>query len=355
MPIRTRPDCSRAFTLIEMLLALALAAVVLSALQSLILIAGRAIPDPEGIQSTTVEAADVLERLAAEVSVAVEVLDMNANDITFSLNDWTGDGVVETVRYGWSGVAGDPLLRAVNGGAASVLIGSVESFALAPVTRSTDTYVAGGEQQMDHQLVQSIGVQDSTPDPLDKNGAYAQRIVPDLPTDAVSWQIRDVSFWVQSEGGSSGAIIAEIRDVDAGTGLPGNILYKERRYQTVAVASALVRVDLSFDTVRFSPTEDVCLVIRAEDAGVACDVDFGLASSSLNGRTAWTSSDGGASWSEAPLRALHNEITAKICTQTSNVETRTELVELEEALVLGAPAVTIRRSVRPLNTPEVLP
>ena len=354
MTRRVKPTRRSAFTMIEMLLALALAAIVLSALQSLILVAGRAIPDAQGVQSSTVEAADVLERLAAEVSVAVEVLELNTNGITFSLNDWTGDSVVETVKYAWSGVVGDPLLRAVNGGTASVLVGAVESFTLSSVTNSTDTYVAGDEQSLDDQLVQAISVLDALPDPVDTTTAYAQQIVPDLPADTVSWRIRDVSFWIQSESGSDGVILVEIRDVDSDTGKPGNILYKEKRYQTSSLGSALTRVDLGFDTVWFSPTDDVCLVIRTEDPGVACDLEFGLATS-LNGPVAWSSSDGGSSWSVVPFSAMHHEITAEIRTQTSTVETRTELVELEGILVVGVPAVTIKRSVRPLNTPEVLP
>ncbi|MDQ7013195.1 MAG: type II secretion system protein [Planctomycetota bacterium] len=355
MRTRAKSTCRPAFTMIEMLLAFALAAIVLSALQSLILIAGRAIPDAQGVQSSTVEAADMLERLTAEVSVAIEVLEVNANDITFSLNDWTGDSVVETVRYAWSGVVGDPLLRAVNGGAASVLVGAVDSFTLSPVTQSTDIYVVGNEQTLDNQLVQSVSVLDAYPDPVNTTGAYAQRIVPDLPADTVDWRIRDVSFWIQSESGSDGKILVEIRNVDAITGLPGNIVYKEKRYKTSSLGSDLTRVDLGFDTVRFSPTDDVCLVIRAEDPVVACDLEFGLTTAFLNGRVAWKSSDGGSSWSAANYSAMHHEITAEIRTQTATIETRTELVELEGTLVAGVPAVTIKRSVRPLNTPEVLP
>ncbi len=352
---RVKPTRRTAFTMIEMLLALALAAVVLSALQSLILIAGRAIPDAQGVQSSTVAAADMLERLTAEVSVAVEVLEVNTSDITFSLNDWTGDSVVETVRYAWSGVPGDPLLRAVNGGAASVLVSSVESFVLSPQTQSTDIYVVGDEQEFDNQLVQAVSVLDVTPDPVDRTTAYAQRIVPDLPSDTVRWRIRDVSFWIQSESGSNGEILVEIRNVDADTRLPGDILYKKKRYSTASLESTLSRVDLGFNTVWFSPADDVCLVIRAENPDVACDIEFGLATSFLNGRVAWSSSDGGNLWAEVPFSAMAHEITAGIRTQTTLIETRTELVELQGALVVGAPAVEVMRTARPLNTPEVLP
>jgi prepilin-type N-terminal cleavage/methylation domain-containing protein len=143
------------FTLVEVLLSLALAAIVLSSMQSLIVIAGRAAPDADGPQRATVEAADALERLASEVSVAVEVTELDSHEVGFTVNDWTGDGVVETIKYGWSGTPGDPLLRAVNGGDAAVVVDGVRRFEVEAETAPRDVFISGDGEHLNDQGVQS--------------------------------------------------------------------------------------------------------------------------------------------------------------------------------------------------------
>lgn len=346
----------RAFTLVEVLLALALATIVLSALQSLIMIAGRAIPDLDGVQASTVAASDALERLTGEVSVAVEVLEVSATSITFSVNDWTGDDVLETIKYAWSGVAGDPLLRAVNGGNATVLIDSVESFSLAADTRQEDVFVGGNEQQLDGQLVQSIAVTTSgTARYVTPTAAFAQRIIPNLPADTSSWKVRDVKIWAHTWKLSTGLLIIELRGFDTASGTPTDQVYGTRTVDTSLVGGSGVAVTVDMNSSQMSPSQAVCFVVRTENSNVDSDLVFGLSTSGLGGRTAYVSGDGGASWTLSALNAIQNDITADIWVGSSGKETRTALVGLETMLQHGSPLTTVTRSVRPFNTPKVLP
>ncbi|MFG0258927.1 MAG: type II secretion system protein [Phycisphaerales bacterium JB041] len=351
----TRRARHAAFTLMEVMLALALATVVLGALQSLIMISGRAIPDTDGVQASTVGASDALERLAAEFSVAVEVLEVTPRSITFSVNDWTGDDRVETIKYGWSGVAGEPLLRAINGGSAAVLVESVESFSLTPGTSSIDVKIDGTETELNDRVVQSMDVLDLFADGLSGSKQYAQRLVPDLPADTVEWRVATVSIWVTSGGGSSGDLTVELRKFDTSTGYPTDSVYKSKDYNTSALGNGLTRIDLPFDSSKMGPNESVCLVVRAKDAGVSCVFVCGSPVLSLGGRSAFASSDGGRSWSSNSNKVWRHEVTADIWTDTGRDDTRTTMHRLDTSLATGSPLTTITRSVRPLNTPEVLP
>lgn len=337
------------------MLALALATIVLGALQSLIMIAGRAIPDTDGVQASTVTASDALERLAGEVSVALEVLDLTSRSITFSVNDWTGDDRVETIKYGWSGVAGDPLLRAINGGTARVLVESVQSFSLTPGTSSIDVEIDGMQTELNDQVVQSMWPLDSMYDYVNTTNAYAQRLVPNLPADTVEWRIATVSVWAYWGNGSDGDLILELRNFDTATGMPGDSVYKYKRFDTDVLGNGTTRIDLAFDSTKFGPTESVCLVARAEDASVSFCLWTGMYGLSLNGRTAMRSTDGGRTWAADVTQVWRHEVTADIWTDTGRDDTRTTMHRLETSLATGSPVTTITRSVRPLNTPEVLP
>lgn len=347
--------CRRAFTLAEVLLALALATVVLSALQSLIMIAGRAVPDPDGVQESAVSASDALERLAAEVSVAVEVLEVTPRSITFSVNDWTGDNRVETIKYGWSGVAGEPLLRAVNGGTAGVLVESVQSFSLAAGTESIDVEIDGVSTELNDRVVQSIDVLDLLADRVSTTRVYAQRLIPDLPANTVEWRVATVSIWVTSAYGSDGNLRVELRDYDSTTGKPGNSVYKYKDYNTDSLGNSLRRIDLAFDSPKMRPNESLCLVVRGKDADVSLVLVNGIPLLSFGARTGWSSSDGGASWSGSDSKVWRHEVTADVWTDTGRDDTRTTMHRLETSLGTGSPLTTISRSVRPLNTPEVVP
>lgn len=342
------------FTLVEVLLSLALAAIVLSSMQSLIVIAGRAAPDADGPQRATVDAADALERLASEVSVAVEVTELDSHEVGFTVNDWTGDGVVETIKYGWSGTPGDPLLRAVNGGDAAVVVDGVRRFEVGAETSTRNVFIAGDGEHLHDQRVQSVGVLDGLPDPVDTTRAYAQRIVPALPANTEKWRVRRVALWFAGAG-SDGDVIVEIQGVDGSSGQPNGNVYKRERFDSDVLGSVMQRVEVELKTPELAPGEQVCIVVRARDTDVDCEVSFGTATAVLGSRTGHRSTDGGGTWSTVSGFALRHEVFAEVWTHQGRTETRENLRSLTVLLSAGYPPVTVHRTVSPLNTPKVLP
>jgi prepilin-type N-terminal cleavage/methylation domain-containing protein len=134
-----------AFTLLELVISMAIASILLVAMQSVVLVAARAIPDGRTVGSRVTAGAAQITSLTSDLFYATAVSEMTATAITFTVPDVTGDGAPDTVRYAWSGNAGAPLTRQVNGGAVVSVLPSVQSFnlvydkrpVLAPTTYAT--------------------------------------------------------------------------------------------------------------------------------------------------------------------------------------------------------------------------
>jgi hypothetical protein len=121
----------RAFTLVEMVTALASATILTAGLASTMLIAVRASNPANTPAAGMLQALGCMADMAAEVQYALTVTEYTATAITVTVPDRTDANTnPETIRYAWSGVAGAPVTRSYNGGAAVSVVPSVQSFTL---------------------------------------------------------------------------------------------------------------------------------------------------------------------------------------------------------------------------------
>lgn len=106
-------------------------AILMGAMTSAILIASQAIPGKDPARAQSQAAAYALASMQRDLAWATSITALSATDVTVVIPD-RGHGAAgpETVRYYWSGVAGDPLYRRYNGNTASVLVTNLASFAL---------------------------------------------------------------------------------------------------------------------------------------------------------------------------------------------------------------------------------
>ena len=109
-PATIRRRRSRAFTLVELVLALALTTIVVGAATSVMIVASRALPSTSDASVLATDTASGLAMLEAELQCATRTR-LEPTAITFTIPDRTGDSIPETIRYSWSGVSGQPLLR----------------------------------------------------------------------------------------------------------------------------------------------------------------------------------------------------------------------------------------------------
>jgi prepilin-type N-terminal cleavage/methylation domain-containing protein len=101
----------RAFTLIELTLTLGVMAMLMAGLASAVVLASRALPDPNRPSSDVLEQSSVVDRIAGDLQYARYITERGAHAVTFTVADRNGDGSPECLRYAWSGTAGDRSAR----------------------------------------------------------------------------------------------------------------------------------------------------------------------------------------------------------------------------------------------------
>ena len=125
----------RGLTLLEMVVALLSSGVLVAGLASALYVSTQALPPVESVSRQETTASTVLCDLMADVGMALSFSERNTKAITFTVPDRNGDSLVETIRYAWSGTAGDPLTYQYNGGTAVHLAEDVQVFNLEALTR----------------------------------------------------------------------------------------------------------------------------------------------------------------------------------------------------------------------------
>jgi type II secretory pathway component PulJ len=128
------------FTLIELVMGLAMTAVLMGAMVATVAIASRSI-DPGGSPAgRTVQAAGVLEQIEADLALALGFTEQTATAATFTVPDRNGDRVPETIRYCWMGPSDGRLMKQVNGGTAVAIAQDVRQFNLTYLLKTAQAY-----------------------------------------------------------------------------------------------------------------------------------------------------------------------------------------------------------------------
>jgi prepilin-type N-terminal cleavage/methylation domain-containing protein len=133
-PVPTCPPASgaprRGFTVIEVVVCMAIMTIIMAAIGSTIALASKAIPTGRTGSEAASSAAQSLDQMTGELRYATSVTEMNPTAVTFTLAPRGTDTQPETVRYAWTGTPGDPITRQYNGGAATAVVPAAKSFGL---------------------------------------------------------------------------------------------------------------------------------------------------------------------------------------------------------------------------------
>jgi len=134
----------RGMTLLELLAGTLCAGLLLVAVGSALFVALRA-SDPDSVPSDILRACTSVDELAAELRSATSFDERSSTTLAFTVADRDDDAQPETIRYEWSGEAGDPLTRADNGGSPVSVAADVHAFELGYEIESKDgkDYVCG--------------------------------------------------------------------------------------------------------------------------------------------------------------------------------------------------------------------
>ena len=116
------------FTLVELVVAMAISTVLLASIASAIMLAARALPGSDHPLITTLDASSTASRIAGELSCALSFSERTPTSVTFTVADRDFDSIAETIHYSWSGISGQPLVRQYSGSLAASVLEDVREF-----------------------------------------------------------------------------------------------------------------------------------------------------------------------------------------------------------------------------------
>jgi prepilin-type N-terminal cleavage/methylation domain-containing protein len=350
-----RPAPQRGFTLIEMVVTVAILSVIMLGMGSAMIIATRALPEAENPAAAAIAAGSAAERLATELQYAVSINDSNATAIEFTVADRDDDDVAETIRYEWSGTPGDPLTRQYNGATAYEVLADVSQFELSYDLKTASVETQSPTESAETSLSSySVGTDLGDYD-VTSTGWYAQYFLPSLPADAISWRVTRVQFRACKSGGSTGESRVQLQS--AATGLPSGTVLEEKTFLESTLTSSYTAREFCFSTVTdLSPDEGLCLVFKWIADSTACTIEGQTSGAAPADGYLLTSADGGGSWSLQSGQSLLYAVYGTVTTPGEpQVETTHYLGGANLTLQAGSDnQTTVQTGVRALNEPEVI-
>jgi prepilin-type N-terminal cleavage/methylation domain-containing protein len=223
----SRPECvqlralrcgRRGFTLAEMLVALAVISIIVLGCGSVLTLATRAMnanTDGNSPASQAVLARAAADQITSDVRVATSITEQTATAITVTVPDRNADGSQETVRYAWSGVLGAPLTRQYNGGPAVAIADNVQGFDLRYITKTVGPAPVPQPVEGPEQVLISYDVTTTTEYGVKKTAWPAEYFKPTLPANAISWKITRIVLQLRRNGGATGVLSIQVKNVDS--------------------------------------------------------------------------------------------------------------------------------------------
>lgn len=114
----------------ELLIATASAGVLMGGMTSAIVVASHSLNHQSTTTGQQAELADAIRQMQNDLRHATGFTEQTATAVTFTVPDRSGNDADETIRYAWSGTAGDPLTVEYNGGGTSVVADGVTALNL---------------------------------------------------------------------------------------------------------------------------------------------------------------------------------------------------------------------------------
>ncbi len=341
----------RAFTLTEMVIALAVVAMVLLAAQSAVLLASKAVPQEGSAQVAATRAAEGVQRMLAELSAAKTLGTMESGRIAFTLEDQDADGHDEEIEYAWSGTPGDPLVRTACDGSSEVVVGHVQSLDLGYDTEKTQdpgAVVTTAETTL-ASCTNLLGLGSFE---VKTNDAVAQHMTISLPADATGFIVTRASLYLRSSGSATGVTAVRLRT--AWGGMPTGRVVDAASVAESGLNSSFRSVLVSFNGgVVLPPGTPVALAAECESGSPPCEVQLVTLAVALSGQSLLKSTNAGETWSAISLQQMPFTLYGKLTKLDTNatIERCTNVRCTIAAGSKGAASIDANASL--LNRPEV--
>lgn len=257
---RIDPNPRAGFTLVELMLSIAVAGILFVALGAMVGITSQAIPDQKGSTFSSMRGGRMADRIATELESAVRVFERGPNMIAFTVADRDGDGHPERIRYSWSGVAGAPVTRQYNDNPPVTVIDNVYLFTLTPQNKtSSQGYLGVGAEDAAESLLIDATASPGGSFIVSTTASCGQYLSPTLPPAATGW--RPTRFKVQAvKNLNPGKCTVELRTANANM-TPTSTIIEQYILSTSGLSTpTFVDFPLTTTTVQ-APDAGLCVVM----------------------------------------------------------------------------------------------
>ncbi|MBU0617755.1 MAG: prepilin-type N-terminal cleavage/methylation domain-containing protein [Planctomycetes bacterium] len=348
------PHGCRGFTLVELVLSMAIMTILMTGLASAILIASHALPTDDSPARAVVESAQVVDVLAEDLRSALWIRERTATSVEFAVPDRDADGAAERIRYAWSDTAGDPLTRQYNGGSVVEVLQNVQELDLTYELKAVTEEYPGVPVESAEALLKSYNNSVSMFDAHVHNDLWwAEYFEPSLPGDTVRWSVTRVLFVAKRDHDDDTTTRIQLRLPNA-DGTPSDTVVDEVAMPQLSLTDVYQWIEKSFaDASGLSASQGLCLAFITNDSNSAKlwieDKDVFLPNAGLiEGVPAWKSID--------TSRALRFYVYGAVFTPgPAQTATRQYVTGVGIALRAGDESTSrIVTAVQTLNTPELL-
>ena len=288
-----------AFTLIELLVSLSIMAVIFAALGSTIVLAARALDQEAGPAGGALAARRATDRMLAEISAATSFSERTATSVTFTVPDRDGDGLPDTIRYAWSGVAGDALTRQYNAGPAQPFADDVQRLNFTYLLRTMEPPPPKEVESPERLLV----AHEDAPGGLfkeqavqDKNGCGAY-FKPVLPPNALRWKVTRIDYVARRTAVGVGTMNFQVAYATS-TLRPGAEVLATTSVPTSSLPLLPSWQSLTFTALdKLDPARGLCFTARTAAASVQGIFQYEDGGTPMTPNTHWMLFNSAAGWS----------------------------------------------------------
>jgi prepilin-type N-terminal cleavage/methylation domain-containing protein len=337
------------YTLMELVVGMALASILLLGMASTAFVASHAMPNSEQDPEASIKAGQIMDQIAEELGSALSVTQLTATSVTFTVAARNGDPIPERICYSWSGTPGGPLTRQYDGGEVLTLAASVNLFSLTPASTSVQTTYPSiaTESTVPSLLVSYAGTVGLGNTNVQANNSAGQYFNPPLGAGVYAWRPTSVQFMAKT-GSSPGVTLVQIQPGNANLVPNGAINEQQTLTNTMMSASYAWQ---SFNLTQESPIApggSVCLVLQDQTGYTSATVETIGESGLLSGNNA-------GQWSYQSGHALYCQLYGTLTTSSSTQYVNSSyLTSIGIQLQVVPAASLLRTSVGMLNHPELL-
>lgn len=341
-----------AFSLVELLTAMAITSILIVAMGSTMIVATKAMLNSSSPGVADLQAAHVINQFVQEIGTAISFSVRSANEVVFTVADRDNDAIPEVISYAWSGTVGDPLTRQYKGSTITNIADNVYEFALSYnttiITEQIPTTIESSETQLASHMSPNSRIKLN----ITTNQWLSQSFQPSLPPDALRWSVTRVLLMARQQGLPDGRTFVQLRPSDSNV-FPSSTVLEQEVMNESSLTSSFSWQQFHFNVSDLFPDDTLCLVLEwvrgIDSAMVQCD--------GVGGTGQVLTTDQGANWSNGSGTSMLYSVYGRYTTPgDATIATHTYLEKIGVGLRIGSnPLGRVHSVVSILNSPKVNP